>query len=154
MSELVLNCEPLNNVLDGKEISKKDAYQVFNFSKDDPLELFKTAKILRNKNQGNIVSFSKKAFSLRPDDPKYAYTYAFYLHKSDKTDKAIEVLQGMVDRQIPYADAYILLGQIYEQKGKMKEAVEVYMKAAGNMKLSEFQRRSFSSRAMQIRIKK
>lgn len=62
MSELVLDCEPLNNVLDGKEISKKDAYQVFNFSKDDPLDLFKTAKILRNKNHENIVSFSKKAF--------------------------------------------------------------------------------------------
>jgi len=62
LSELVLDCESLNKVLDGKEISKKDAYQVFNFSKNDPLELFKTAKILRNKNQGNIVSFSKKAF--------------------------------------------------------------------------------------------
>jgi 2-iminoacetate synthase ThiH len=62
LSELVLDCEPLNNVLDGKEISKKEAYQVFNFSKDNPLDLFKTAKILRNKNHGNIVSFSKKAF--------------------------------------------------------------------------------------------
>ena len=62
MSELVLDCEPLNKVLDGNEILKKDAYQVFNFSKDDPLDLFKTAKILRNKNHENIVSFSKKAF--------------------------------------------------------------------------------------------
>ncbi len=62
MSELVLDCEPLNNVLDGKEISKKEACQIFNFSKNDPIELFKTAKILRNKNHENIVSFSKKAF--------------------------------------------------------------------------------------------
>ncbi len=57
----------------------------------------------------------------------------------------------MVERQIPYADTYLLLGQIYEQKGKMKEAVEIYKKAAGNMKLSEIQRRGFSSRLMQIR---
>ena len=90
---------------------------------------------------------------MRPDEPKYAYTYAFYLHQSGKTSDAVEVLQGMVDRQTPYADAYIMLGQVYEQQGKLKDAVKVYSKAANNKKLPEYQRRSFSSRIKQIQGK-
>ena len=115
---------------------------------------FNLAVILAEKEPQESLSLSKKAFSLSPDNPRYAYTYAFYLYKSGNSGKAIEILQEMVDRQISYSDAYILLGKIYEQKGEMKEAVEVYNNAARNMKLSEFQRRSFSSKAGQIRLKK
>ena len=112
---------------------------------------YNLAVILAEKQPQESLSFSKKAFRLRPDNPQYAYTYAFYLHKFDKTDEAIGVLQGMVDGQTSYADAYIMLGQIFEQKGKLKKAVDIYMKAAANKKLSQLQRRHFSSRAEQIR---
>ena len=62
MSRLVLNSESLNKVLEGKEISKDDAYQIYKISTDDPSALFQAAQILRNKNHSNIVTFSKKAF--------------------------------------------------------------------------------------------
>jgi 7,8-didemethyl-8-hydroxy-5-deazariboflavin synthase len=62
LSELVLNCEPLNNILDGKQVSMEEAFQVYNISKNDPVELYQTSKILRNKNHKNVVTFSKKAF--------------------------------------------------------------------------------------------
>lgn len=62
MSNLVLNCEQLNRILDGKKISQQDAYEIFNVSEKEPSELFQTAQILRKQNKGNFVSFSKKAF--------------------------------------------------------------------------------------------
>ncbi len=62
MSNLVLNCEPLNRILDGKNISQDDAFEIFNISEKEPLELFQTAQIIRKQNKGTIVSFSKKAF--------------------------------------------------------------------------------------------
>lgn len=62
LSELVLNCESLNQVLDGKEISREKAYQVYNISKEDPFELFTTAQHLRVKNLARVVTFSKKTF--------------------------------------------------------------------------------------------
>jgi Flp pilus assembly protein TadD len=99
------------------------------------------------------LSWCRKAYTLQPDEPKYAYTYAFYLNQSGKTKDAIEVLRDMVDRQMPHADAYIMLGQIYEQQGKSKSAVKVYSKAASNEKLPEYQRHSFSSRINQIQGK-
>jgi predicted Zn-dependent protease len=125
--------------------------KVLNIDPNSAIAAYNLSVILAQQQPQESLLFSKKAFSLHRDNPQYAYTYAFYLHKSGKTGEAIEVLQGMVDRQTSYADAYIMLGQIFEQQRKLKEAVEVYMKAAGNKNLSQLQRRSFSSRVEQIR---
>lgn len=62
LSNLVLNSEMLNHVLEGKKITIEDANEIFCVSKHDPSELFKTAQVLRNKHKKNIVTFSKKAF--------------------------------------------------------------------------------------------
>ena len=62
LSNLTLNCETLNKVLDGKEIQKEEYYEIFELSQVAPEQLFKTANILRNNNHKNIVTFSKKAF--------------------------------------------------------------------------------------------
>jgi 7,8-didemethyl-8-hydroxy-5-deazariboflavin synthase CofG subunit len=62
LSNLALDCEALNRILDGKEIQKQECYELFELSQNSPQELFKTANILRNKNHKKIVTFSKKAF--------------------------------------------------------------------------------------------
>lgn len=62
LSNLSLDFEVLNKVLDGKELQKQDAYELFESSKTNPEEIFKTANVLRNKNHKKIVTFSKKAF--------------------------------------------------------------------------------------------
>lgn len=62
LSNLVLNCEPLNRILDGKNISQEDVFEIFNISEKEPTELFQTAQIIRKQNKGIIVTFSKKAF--------------------------------------------------------------------------------------------
>lgn len=58
----MLASEPLNRILDGKEISKQDAYAIFDSAKSNTAELYQTAKTLRSKHKGNTVTFSKKAF--------------------------------------------------------------------------------------------
>jgi len=62
LSELVLNSESLNNVLDNREISRENILEIYQNSQKDPNELFTTSQILRKKYKGNIVTFSKKAF--------------------------------------------------------------------------------------------
>ena len=62
LSNLSINCDALNKAIEGKEISKEEAYEIFNISKYESVKIFDTAKILRNKNHGNTVTFSKKAF--------------------------------------------------------------------------------------------
>jgi tetratricopeptide (TPR) repeat protein len=110
---------------------------------------FNLAVLLTSTNPDESLSLSKKALVLRPDEPRYAYTYAFYLHQAGKINNAIKILHGIVDRHIPYSDAYIMLGRIYEDQGKSKEAVKVYRNAAANKKLPEYQRRNFSAKISQ-----
>ncbi|MFB5628926.1 MAG: 7,8-didemethyl-8-hydroxy-5-deazariboflavin synthase subunit CofG [Nitrosarchaeum sp.] len=62
MNKLVLNSESLNNVLDDKTISREDILRIYENSKNNPNELFSTAKTLREKFKGETVTFSKKAF--------------------------------------------------------------------------------------------
>ncbi len=62
LSELVLTSEPLNRILDGKDISLQDAFEIFEKSEKDPRELFQTAQNLREQHKSKTVSFSKKVF--------------------------------------------------------------------------------------------
>ena len=62
MSNLVLNSELLNRLVDGSESSKDEAYQIYQDAEKDPTELYKVAQFLRNKNKGRIVTYSRKVF--------------------------------------------------------------------------------------------
>jgi len=62
LSELVLNSECLNKILDGRQITEDQIFQIFKIAQKDPTELFKVAQILRKRHKTNSVSFSKKVF--------------------------------------------------------------------------------------------
>ncbi len=58
----MFDCELLNHVIDGKEITKADACEIFEIVKNGPSELFSTATRLRNTYKRKIATFSKKSF--------------------------------------------------------------------------------------------
>ncbi len=138
----------------GRQLEAESAFRkVLDLDPDSATAAFNLAVLLADREPEESLAFSKKAFSLKPGNPEYAYTYAFYLHRSGQINEAIEVLQDMVERQTSHADAYFFLGQIFEQNGRLKDAKDTYLKAAGNMRLTESQRQEFYSRAEQIRRK-
>jgi tetratricopeptide (TPR) repeat protein len=89
------------------------------------------------------LKWCRKATNLRPEEPRYGYTYAFVLDRKGETAKAIPVLRKIVDRNQPYSPAYVMLGTIYEKQGKTGEAKKVYRKAANNAELPEPDRAQF-----------
>ena len=92
----------------------------------------------------------QRAYRLHPEEGKYGYTYAFYLQQRRETEEAVKVLQEMVRRNVPYSDAYLLLGTIYLERGQISEAIGVYRSAGGNRNLTQAERESF--RTMQHRL--
>ncbi|HXX06382.1 MAG TPA: 7,8-didemethyl-8-hydroxy-5-deazariboflavin synthase subunit CofG, partial [Candidatus Bathyarchaeia archaeon] len=62
MSEIILNSELLNNVTEGREISKDEACQIYQSAHNEPSEVYKAAEFLRNKNKGSVVTYSRKVF--------------------------------------------------------------------------------------------
>ena len=63
---------------------------------------------------------------LRPADPKYAHTLAFYLRKKGDAAGGIAILMETLQRDPSFIDAYLLLADIHEQQGEISKAVEVY----------------------------
>lgn len=88
LSNLTLNCDALNKVLDGREIQKNEAKEILNIS--DQKEIFETAKFLRNKNYGNIVTFSKKAFFNLVNLCRDTCTYCTY--KADPGESKLSMM--------------------------------------------------------------
>lgn len=62
MNDLALDCELLNKVVDGGQITQDDAIQIYEFARNRPVELYRVASELRNKHKRKTVTFSKKAF--------------------------------------------------------------------------------------------
>ncbi|RPJ38544.1 MAG: tetratricopeptide repeat protein [Planctomycetaceae bacterium] len=89
------------------------------------------------------LRWCRKAYQLHPEEGKYGYTYAFYLHQRRETSEAMKVLREMVRRNVPYADAYALLCTILLEQGELDEAAGVYRSACGNGRLTESERESF-----------
>jgi len=58
------------------------------------------------------VTWCRKASNLRPQDPKYAYTLAFYLDQKGERAEAVRILEGLLEKYPQYKDAERLLNEI------------------------------------------
>jgi tetratricopeptide (TPR) repeat protein len=68
------------------------------------------------------LSWCKKAVELNPQEPKYAYTLAFYQKEQGDLKNAAATLQDILARQPGFVDGYLLLAEIYTQQGAPQEA--------------------------------
>jgi tetratricopeptide (TPR) repeat protein len=107
--------------------------------------------ILAPRQPAEAIRWCGKAYQLRPDEPKYGYTYAFYLYQNAKQTAAIDVLQAMVKRQVPYSDAYAFLGSIYQRQKEFDKAIDIYQAAVHNKKLPQRDRRNFEEMVKRLR---
>jgi tetratricopeptide (TPR) repeat protein len=84
---------------------------------------------------------------LEPQEPKFTYTLAFYLHARGARDEAVTLLRTVTDQHMAYLDAYMLLGRIYEEGGQENDAIDLYRQTAAVEQFPAEVRRHFSSRA-------
>ena len=89
------------------------------------------------------IHWCRQASDLQPDEPRYGYTYAFFLRQKGDMDGAIRALRRMVDAQHANADVYGLLGQTLGERRDLRGALEVYRRAAGDARLSGQERAQF-----------
>ncbi len=62
------------------------------------------------------VTWCRKAAALRPQEPKYAVTLAFYLNQKGDRDEAIKTLTAIIEKYPGYKDAETLLGEISKKE--------------------------------------
>ena len=75
------------------------------------------------------LSWCKKAVELNPQEPKYAYTLAFYQKEQGDLKNAAATLQDFLGRRPGFTDGYLLLAEIYVQQGDRPQAEAVLRQA-------------------------
>lgn len=92
------------------------------------------------------IEWCAKATGLRPDEPKYAFTLAFFQNDAGKSNDAIRTLVEALQHEPASPDSYALLGKIYERENRLADALSVYQRASNNPKLDESARGQFTAR--------
>ena len=86
--------------------------------------------ILTAKNRPKeALSWCRQAVALNPQEPKYAYTLAFYQKEQGDPHGAVTTLKDLLARRPGSADGYFLLAQIYLQQGERPQAEAVLRQA-------------------------
>jgi tetratricopeptide (TPR) repeat protein len=92
------------------------------------------------------LRWCRRAAELRPEEPKYAFTVAFYVERSGDLGEAVALLERLIIGHPGYADAWLMLGALYERLGRVDDAGKLYRKAAENDRLPLEVRRQFAAR--------
>ncbi len=102
--------------------------------------------LLLQQGKSEGLNCCRRAWELLPSEPKYGYTLAFYQAKMDDENGAIATLTTLLERSVAYADAYKLLGSIYEHRGEKEKARAIYQRASEIDALSAEDRAMFVAR--------
>lgn len=68
-------------------------------------------------------------YALRPLDPKVLFNFGLLLYQTGDHESAEVKLRKLLEFDSFNLEANLLLGSIYEEKGRMDQALELYMKA-------------------------
>ena len=111
---------------------------------------FNLGVILATQQPEEALTWCRRAMELRPDEPRYAYTLAYFQHERSINEGAIETLRKLVEQSPAYPAAYALLARIYQEQHQDAQAAGICRKAASNENLSEADRAQFLAQARAI----
>ena len=107
---------------------------------------YNLAVLVAEESPKHAAALAGRAAELAPQDPRYAFTQAFYLQKTGDAAAAERVLRALVTCHPGYRDGWALLGALLEERGRRKDAAEVYQRAAATAALSAADRVAFAAR--------
>lgn len=97
------------------EVNKRNATAAYNLS-----------IIVSSKDVDEACQWSKQAMDSSPDEPKFAYTYAYFLNQNKRQAEAMNQLEKTI-REFPgHLSSVFLLGNIYLQSGNKGKTIDLY----------------------------
>ncbi len=108
---------------------------------------YNLAVLVADASPDEAAVLASRAAALAPQDPRYAFTQAFYIHKAGDAAGAERVLRSLIARHPGYHDGWALLGALLEGRGRPAAAKDVYRRAAATAALSAADRAGFEARA-------
>jgi Tfp pilus assembly protein PilF len=111
---------------------------------------YNLAVLVSKEDLNEAIQLCQQAVTVRPTEPKYAHTLAFYLRQRGDIADAIRRLRDTIKQQANHLDSYLLLAEIYEQKGDRNAAASVYRAASRISGLSAAVERQLEARARAV----
>jgi tetratricopeptide (TPR) repeat protein len=87
---------------------------------------YNLAVIVASDRPEEAIAFCRQAVQHRPDEPKYAFTLAFYQLQKGDTAGAVTTLGKVLEDNPGHFDSVQLLGEIHERTGRRLEAAALY----------------------------
>jgi tetratricopeptide (TPR) repeat protein len=100
--------------------------------KADPLmaaAAYNLAVLVAARRPAEAIALSRRAAEARPDEPKYAWTLAYYQSATGDRAGATRTLEELLRRFPAYADGTLLLAEVLQQEGRVPEAEIVLRRA-------------------------
>jgi len=96
------------------------------------------------------VSYAKMAAKAAPEEPKYAYTLAFFQNQAGQEDEAISTLKKVIEEFPSHGNSVFLLADIYIQAGNPDKAKKVYEDALSREGIPENEKLQISRMLSQL----
>jgi len=96
------------------------------------------------------VDWARRAAAWRPDEPRYAYTLAYYLNESGQPAAAADVLRRLAEQHPAYEAAWPLLVESLARSGQRAQAEQVCRQALGHPLLSAAVQAELAARLQQL----
>ncbi|NCB07037.1 MAG: ammonia-forming cytochrome c nitrite reductase subunit c552 [Bacteroidia bacterium] len=93
--------------------------------------------IVAKRNVAEAVEYAEIAAKARPDEPKYAYTLAYYQVENKQKAEAEKTLKSLIRENPLFLNAVSFLADLYLRDGKKQEALKLYEKTLNTPGLSE-----------------
>ncbi len=98
--------------------------------------------ITSSQNLKEAVDFARIAAESMPEEPKYAYTLAYYQMQNNQKSEAVKTLNGLIKIHPQYLTAVSFLADIYYKDGRIQEALKIYQNALNTEGISEEEKNS------------
>jgi tetratricopeptide (TPR) repeat protein len=101
---------------------------------------YNLAVLVAERRPAEALELSRRAAESRPDEPRYAWTLAYYQARTGDRAGAARTLEELLRRFPGHADAALLLADVLDREGRGEDAVAVLRNALGTKGLSEADR--------------
>ena len=107
---------------------------------------YNLAVLLAKEKPAEALALSRKAAELRPAEPRYAFTYAYFQSEKGDSAGAAKTLEALLNGHPAYGDGYLLLGEILLKEGRPQDAAALYQRALAVKELPDDARRQISAK--------
>lgn len=97
-----------------------------NTNPEQAVAAYNLSVIVSQRSMEDALKFAKIAADARPDEPKYAYTLAYYQLENNQKNEAEKTLKKLIADHPLYLSAVSFLADIYLRDGRTKNAQALY----------------------------